>query len=556
MRRQGGEAARGEAPAPDSSTLGGASPRLLFALGCVLLGAAAILLRLEQRHHGLLYPDGYQYLLMARGITEHLRPTTILGPGGDLFRPSLDAATKPWFAATVAAFVEAGAPLRSAGGVVAAVSAGLASVAAALLALRLTRSAIAALACGATLLASPALGYWWGFAGPDGMAAALALMAAWLALRGNGVAAGIVTALAVATRPELVVVAVACGLAALATGSRRSAPRGDSTGTRPTARGAASTATRPTPLGAASTATRPPTLRTAPTGTRLTAIRAAASAAATLAIVYAVLRPPLGWSWQFVLAPAAGVVGAGVLLLACRAGATRRGALAGFAVAAIALAALAAAGRASAIAGLASAEWPLLAAAAISCATLWLAHRTRPLLVILAVAGLLTAVYACKNPSSERYVANVLPLVAIVVALGLAAATEARRRLLLGAIVALVALDALLAHSPPAPGRDPFDDIAPQLARLPPGPLVSATPDAYGVLLPDRASRRLRPGARGFVVLDAGQRYYAPGFTARGAIAFRAVPFYGFVRPDGTVDRAASTVIDGVAVEVPSRRRR
>jgi hypothetical protein len=497
------------APARTGALRTGDRRGLLLAAGCALMAVAAVWLRLEQRHHGLLYPDGYQYLLMARGITEHLRPTTMLGPGGDLFSPSFDAATKPWFAAVVAALVEAGAPLRSAGGVVAAVSAAMASVAAALLALRLTRSAVAALACGATTLASPTLGFWWGFAGPDGMAAALALTAAWLALRGDGVAAGIVTGLAVATRPELVVVAIACCLAA-----------------------------------------------TAASATRPAALRASAAAATTLAVVYAVFRPPLGWSSQLVVAPLAGVLGAGLLVLAWRAGATRRGATAGFVAAALALGVLAAAGRARAIADLASAEWPLLTAAALACAVLWLAGRMRPLLVTVAVAGLLVAVYASKNPHSARYVANVLPVVAVVVALGVAAASEARRRLVVGAIVALVACDALIANAPPAPGRDPFDDVAPQLARLPSGPLLSATPDAYGVLLPRRASRRLRPGARGLVVLDAGQRYYAPDFSARGAIALRTVPFYGFVRPDGTVDRGATTVVDGVVARTSGGRRR
>src|SRR5205823_4496146 len=72
----------------------------------LLAGAAfagALVLRLAQHQPGLLYPDGYQYLLMARGISEHLRPTTVLGPGGDLFVPNADAAAKPLFPALVAA---------------------------------------------------------------------------------------------------------------------------------------------------------------------------------------------------------------------------------------------------------------------------------------------------------------------------------------------------------------------------------------------------------------------------------------------------------------------
>ena len=50
-------------------------PAVLFAG----VGLAALLLRALQFHEALVYPDGYQYLLMARGIAEHGRPTTMLG---------------------------------------------------------------------------------------------------------------------------------------------------------------------------------------------------------------------------------------------------------------------------------------------------------------------------------------------------------------------------------------------------------------------------------------------------------------------------------------------
>ena len=52
-------------------------------------------LRLRAMHAGLLYPDGYQYLLMARGIGEHLQPVATLGHGGDTLAPSADAAASP-----------------------------------------------------------------------------------------------------------------------------------------------------------------------------------------------------------------------------------------------------------------------------------------------------------------------------------------------------------------------------------------------------------------------------------------------------------------------------
>ncbi len=525
----------------------------------------AIWLRLEQRHHGLLYPDGYQYLLMARGIGEHLRPTTVLGAGGDPFVPSFDAATKPLFAALVAGVAETGVALRSAGGLVAAVSAGLASVAGGLLVLRLTRSATAAAVCAVALLASPTLGFWWGFAGPDGPAVALGLLAAWLAAGHQGAAAGVAGGLATATRPEIGVLVVACSIAAAAAPSMRAS-----------------------------------------------AARAGAASVATVILVYAILRPPLEWSTQFVLAPLAGAIGGGALVLAWRLSVTRAGAIAVLATLAGGLAVLAAAGRASALSDVGRAEWPLVLAAALAGGVLWrsggmaeagrvcveaqgvadaeaagaggavakvaragggairaevgavaTADRARGgadgrgvLLVVLTIAGLLASVYSYKNPGSERYVANVLALLAVLVALGVAAASAGRRWLVVAALVALLGLDAALENTPPAPGVDPFEDVAPQLVALPPGALVSATPDAYAVLLPSRASLRLRPGARGFVVLDAGQRYYAPGFTARGRVVFRTYPFYGFVRPDGTVDRGPTTVVDGVAVRTANGRRR
>jgi len=76
---------------------------LLGAVPTLLLFALAVGVRLGQHHTALLYPDGYQYLLMARGISEHLQPTTVLGPGGETFSPNADAAMKPFFPFLVAA---------------------------------------------------------------------------------------------------------------------------------------------------------------------------------------------------------------------------------------------------------------------------------------------------------------------------------------------------------------------------------------------------------------------------------------------------------------------
>ncbi len=44
------------------------------------VGAIALLLRAQGMHRGLIFPDGYDYLLMARGIATHLTPTVRSDP--------------------------------------------------------------------------------------------------------------------------------------------------------------------------------------------------------------------------------------------------------------------------------------------------------------------------------------------------------------------------------------------------------------------------------------------------------------------------------------------
>jgi hypothetical protein len=90
--------------------------------------------------------------------------------------------------------------------------------------------------------------------------------------------------------------------------------------------------------------------------------------------------------------------------------------------------------------------------------------------------------------------------------------------------------------------------LAGPLGTAPPGALVSAAPDAYGYLLPGRAQRTLRPGARGLVLLDAAQRAYAPGLTACGTAVARIGAGHGFQRPDGGLDRGRATLVRGTVV--------
>jgi hypothetical protein len=111
-----------------------------------------------------------------------------------------------------------------------------------------------------------------------------------------------------------------------------------------------------------------------------------------------------------------------------------------------------------------------------------------------------------------------------------------------------IALVALAADPRPRLATDTFATLAGPLSRAPAGTLVSAAPDAYGYLLPDRAQRTLRAGARGLILLDAAQRAYAPGLTACGTVVATLAAPAGFTRPDGTLDAAPAVLVHGEAV--------
>ena len=112
---------------------------------------------------------------MARGIAEHLRPTTVLGPGGELFVPSADAAAKPLYPALVAGVHALGAGWLHAAQIVTECSAAAAVAVTGALAARVSGSRLAGAVAGLLLLASPAVAYWSGFSGPDPIAQALGL---------------------------------------------------------------------------------------------------------------------------------------------------------------------------------------------------------------------------------------------------------------------------------------------------------------------------------------------------------------------------------------------
>src|SRR5262249_39550193 len=112
-------------------------------------------LRLREMHAALLYPDGYQYLLMAKGIAAHGRPLLRLGPDGDTLLPSTDAAMKPVFPAVVAAVHLLGVSWTQAARAVTAVAGAGAIVFTGLLAARVGGSRLAGLTAAGLCLANP-----------------------------------------------------------------------------------------------------------------------------------------------------------------------------------------------------------------------------------------------------------------------------------------------------------------------------------------------------------------------------------------------------------------
>jgi len=470
-----------------------------LAIGALVPFAA---LRLHQAQPGLLYPDGYQYLLMAKGLAAHGRPFLTLGPGGDTLLPSVDAAAKPLYPALVALLHLLGIGWIAAARLVNAVAAALTVVLAALLARRLTGSWLGAAAAAAGCLVSRELAFWSGFAGPDSLAQALALATALALLSRRPYRGGILAALAVLARPELVLLALSAALVGVAL----------------------------------------PQLRQS-------ALRSSLAFAIALAALLAVLRPPLAM-------PAPGILATGIaasaLTAACflilRRGGGRATALAAGVIAAVALT-TALTGRSAGIELWARHDWPLLVAGAVGFLVAARTAHRRPAAIGLLLAGtMLALVYWEKNPGSERYPALLTPLLAVLVGFAVVA-PPATRRLMAPATAGLLALG--LALGAPAPsGPDAFPTVARELHTLPLRrlPVVTAAPDAYGVLLSRQPVRVARPGARGLIVMDGAQREYSPRLHVAGRVVARLDPGPGFLRPDGTVDRRAVTVVLGTVV--------
>ena len=164
--------------------------------------------------------------------------------------------------------------------------------------------------------------------------------------------------------------------------------------------------------------------------------------------------------------------------------------------------------------------------------------------VAIALAGLAT-VYALKNPNAARYVSILVPMAAVLIGVGVASLPTRVRAAGAGAVAACALATALVAAVPPV-GPDMFPGIARQLGNLPDRPIITAAPDAYGVLLRSQTFHSLREGQRGLILMDATARAYEPDLVANGRVIARISTDIGFLRPDGTLDRAPALVIDGV----------
>ena len=467
-----------------------------------VVGVAA--LRLHEAEPGLLYPDGYQYLMMAKGIAEHGRPLLTLGPHGDTLLPNGDAAAKPLYPAIVALFHGFGLTWLGAARTVTALAATCVALLAGMLARRLSGSWLAALVAATACIASRELSFWSGFAGPDALGEALALAAALAFLCRRARAGGVLAALAIIARPELALVA----LAAAGVGLSRSDLR--------------------RPAGDASLA-----------------------AVLTLAVLLAALRPPLE-------PPSTAAVLLGALLASLAAAAfvalTHEGPrivrlLLGGVVAAIVLVAPLHDG-AGGLLLWAHHDWPLLLAGTVGAVVAARSVRLRPTLAAILLAGaLLLLVYSVKNPGSDRYLALLTPLVAVLASFAASSSARLNDRAVALGVVGLVALTLALPRLP-ARSTDQFPTVAAQLEalHLPRLPFVTAAPDAYGVLVPDRSFVAARAGARGLIIADGAQRTYASSLRPEGRTLATLDPGAGFVQPDGALDQRPVRIILGTVM--------
>jgi hypothetical protein len=194
---------------------------------------------------------------------------------------------------------------------------------------------------------------------------------------------------------------------------------------------------------------------------------------------------------------------------------------------------------------------PLLILAAVALLVLLRdRERSAAALVVLGGVLLLGAVYLVKNPTLGRYFTLLLPAAALLAGLAVAA-LPGRLRAAGIAVVAIVAALGLLHPVPGSRDYDMFPVVAGGIeSRLGNGeePLVTAAPDAYGFLLPGHGVKRMRPGIRGAILLDAVQRLYEPRLTANGPVVARIGGTLAFSRPDLEIDADPAVLVVGSVV--------
>ncbi len=458
--------------------------RAWFPAGLLCVGLVG---RAVQAQGALLYPDGYQYLLMARGIADHLRPVLQLGPGGEHWVPNVDASLKPLFPGLIALAHTLGVGWTDAARLISVASGGAVVCLTGVLASRLSRSQAAGAAAAILVLLDPASRYWAAFSSPDSLGQALTLGCVLAVLSRRPRLAGSLAALAAFARPELGLLLLAGGAALMV----RAATRDDAT-------------------------------------------RFISTALVVASAVLVGLRPPLTLQPAEVAIAAAGALVAASLALLARPSAGVVAGLAGLGAVAL---------HSPALGHLTVRD----AAVAASCAVgLVLARRTRAASVIAVSAAALAVVYDAKNGTSSRYMTQLVPLGVLGAAAGIGALTVPRIRALGVAVVTAAVGIASVSVAPALPGADMFGQTAAALPTTK-APITTAATDAYGFLLYPRPVLPLTTRSRGLLLMDATARAYAPEISAHGRVVVRLAARGGFLRPDGRIDRKPTLLIDGQA---------
>jgi hypothetical protein len=454
--------------------------------------------KLSRLHGGLLYPDGYQYLLMSRGIARNGRAILNTGHGGNVLLPNADAALKPFEPLLVALLHFTGFGWWDAARVVTAASGVGVIVLAAALTWQLTRSNVLAGCAAALCIASPSITWWSGFLGPDALAPCLGLAALLAGLRGRPRLAGVLAGLAATSRPEYALAALVVLIGTLLDRDTRHA-----------------------------------------------ALRAAAFALLTVAFVVAVTRPPFGGlDGRQLLAAACAVAIAGIAWFML----TRlalHGAIAVAATAAgigaVAMAVLD--GRAEGLRMIVAQQPSIVALIATGLVAAASGKKSVEALRLMLLIGLMLLVYLEKNPTLDRYPTQLLPL---AIPLALAGLSQLRFRAAVGLAAALIAVATLVSSpTPPTIKTDTFRTVASELA--PTGPaLISATPDAYSFWLPNRPQRLITAGTHGLFIVDGATRSLTPLHVC-GKVTRRVSSGLGFTSLDGNTDIAPAELVVGSA---------